>query len=789
MFVVSSNLSAIGYSSRFSAQKRPITVAHSARFGATVPVKTGGVMAGIAKAMDWIYREVWKELLVTDFVAMVNPRFWIALVKRGIDDARETGIREVTGMIALSPMSGWYHSAMLGLSKIFAKKKPIYFPAWVDRNAMDDFVTLFKDALHESKSPYEARQKLIERFVDGLSSTDSHVVSETLRTLSGNQLTGPEAQLPHMLGDIANSPMQQEAKARLKARFSFRDESPLGGTIPIDRSVQERLKEALSEERRRLLALPDPNMSDSLLAEKLEHYRNSMARELRIEASAQYVPESSWLDARKTDAIEAGFSDSVNLGERVRGRKRDEILDHFTNFLHQFADPVLADEQGLISKNAFHPKQKHAVLENMVGPDGLIPYAHRIKHFLIWIPFSTALTTATSFAFINNWITKRKYNGKVFFPGEGIYPEQKTDTTSLKSKASASTALQAVPQKPGQLYTSSYTVTPGFSKNSTFRNPSPQVLWPTAFNTPSFKQTPFSTPFKAQPFTSPFTSQNAIQPQFGSLGSTMMRAFDYPVARMTPLRHAQFIYAVIIVSRCVAALQRSYNEFREHATRDILGWATWFYLSHMWQRVLLGKLLPLLSKEYATVYKPLLVKEVTTLPQGTGLKASIQRLNWRLHNPLYRIEITSAEQLRDRKKQMLDHLWKKLQQQVEEKALPNTAREAIQQQTEALFKESYVPVHNLLERAWQWRQVAKFTGFAMVFAVLGIGINYLNMYLTNKNVKAGKVGLNREATATPPQPGIQYPRSYPPSFSPTSTPIPIPAPWPQPPRAAQAQWG
>jgi hypothetical protein len=38
------------------------------------------------------------------------------------------------------------------------------------------------------------------------------------------------------------------------------------------------------------------------------------------------------------------------------------------------------------------------------------------------LPMFTAIMTAGAFTFFNQWLTRRKHGGKIFFPGEGVPP-------------------------------------------------------------------------------------------------------------------------------------------------------------------------------------------------------------------------------------------------------------------------------------------------------------------------------------------------------------------------------
>lgn len=188
------------------------------------------------------------------------------------------------------------------------------------------------------------------------------------------------------------------------------------------------------------------------------------------------------------------------------------------------------------------------------------------------------------------------------------------------------------------------------------------------------------------------------------------KAADFRNLGETTVNMIKLMYGMVIASRIVAAGTRSWNEMREAATRDIMGYSFWLFLVPILQRatILLG--------QKDTDYKNALLRK-TAQPTGEGLKASIKKLMW--HNPTVKYQITSSQEIKDWTAQTMKYL---------ERQGHSKDSEAVQKATQYFEK--------LLAK----RRVVTGVGFAITIGVIGIGINLFNMYMTEKAVKAGKVG-------------------------------------------------
>lgn len=125
--------------------------------------------------------------------------------------------------------------------------------------------------------------------------------------------------------------------------------------------------------------------------------------------------------------------------------------------------------------------------------------------------------------------------------------------------------------------------------------------------------------------------------------------FDFVEVGKSSIRHNQVVYGICIVSRLIAAASRSWNEVREHAIRDLMGWTFWFYATPMLHRFLLKGFAPKDVKDLVIHTRP--------QPDASGVMGKLKLLNWYV-NPLARWEIPTTVQLEQRLSQSLTMLGK-----------------------------------------------------------------------------------------------------------------------------------
>lgn len=208
-----------------------------------------------------------------------------------------------------------------------------------------------------------------------------------------------------------------------------------------------------------------------------------------------------------------------------------------------------------------------------------------------------------------------------------------------------------------------------------------------------------------------------------------LKHFDFREVGASPVNQIQLVYAACIVWRLLAANERrkasptkSWNEIRESALRDSVGYAFWFFGTPTLQRLYLATV----PKEY----KKALIQEnpgTAAKPPANGwqhIKETIRK--W---NPITGYAIPTSEQVKDLKAQALHDL-KKLD-------IPAS-------------HENFQKVDNYYKKLLTHRNMATGIGLLSTIGLLGIGINYLNFYLTRKNMERRAKELQKPDFPTAP---------------------------------------
>lgn len=205
--------------------------------------------------------------------------------------------------------------------------------------------------------------------------------------------------------------------------------------------------------------------------------------------------------------------------------------------------------------------------------------------------------------------------------------------------------------------------------------------------------------------------------------SKALQYFDFRDLGFSHVGQIQLVYAGCILWRLIAANERrkaspsqSWNEIRESALRDSVGYAFWFFGT------------PTLQRLYLKVFPPKEMEKALIQPtrnQETGLWATIKK--W---NPISGYAIPTSEQVRDMKTQAIA----RLEDASIEKSSGNFQR-----------------VEKYYKKLLHHRNMATGMGLLSTIGLLGIGINYLNFYLTQKNVRAREMSLLKPPFPRPPQ--------------------------------------
>ncbi|WP_303672532.1 hypothetical protein [Vampirovibrio chlorellavorus] len=205
--------------------------------------------------------------------------------------------------------------------------------------------------------------------------------------------------------------------------------------------------------------------------------------------------------------------------------------------------------------------------------------------------------------------------------------------------------------------------------------------------------------------------------------SKALQYFDFRDLGFSHVGQIQLVYAGCILWRLIAANERrkaspsqSWNEIRESALRDSVGYAFWFFGTPTLQRLYL-KVFPSQEMEKALIQP--------NRNNETGLWATLKK--W---NPISGYAIPTSEQVRDMKTQAIA----RLENASIEKSSGNFQR-----------------VEKYYKKLLHHRNMATGMGLLSTIGLLGIGINYLNFYLTQKNVRAREMALQKPSFPRPPQ--------------------------------------
>ncbi|MEB3286752.1 MAG: hypothetical protein VKJ04_04555 [Vampirovibrionales bacterium] len=189
----------------------------------------------------------------------------------------------------------------------------------------------------------------------------------------------------------------------------------------------------------------------------------------------------------------------------------------------------------------------------------------------------------------------------------------------------------------------------------------------------------------------------------------LLKSLDFTDFAKTTANQVKLIYGMIILSRIAAAGTRSWNEVRETIVRDGSGFAFWLFTVPMFERLMLYAM----DHKYQ---KGLVIQKPK--PIGSGFKAALKKLNYAI-NPLKRWEAPTSNQIKDRMAQVLDQLQK----------------QGIGKDTD-LYRQTALKFKRVADKV----NAVKGAGVLLTIAMLGFVLPLLNIAVTRKNVKEGKVG-------------------------------------------------
>ena len=211
---------------------------------------------------------------------------------------------------------------------------------------------------------------------------------------------------------------------------------------------------------------------------------------------------------------------------------------------------------------------------------------------------------------------------------------------------------------------------------------------------------------------------------------------DFTSIGTSPVKQIGLIFSSLITWRLLAANERRrasvskrWNELRENLMRDLLSFAFWFLGVPVLQRLYLRAV-----AQHNPQLKDILIQRMQAqATQGKGV------LNWlKSNNPIHNWYIPSSQQVKDQMHQALQ-------------PLKNTGVKPdadVYRQTEATYL-------NLIKH----RNLATALGLGSTILLLGVGINLLNFYLTQKNILQNQQGSQPfPPPALPPMPKAAVPQ-------------------------------
>lgn len=267
---------------------------------------------------------------------------------------------------------------------------------------------------------------------------------------------------------------------------------------------------------------------------------------------------------------------------------------------------------------------------------------------------------------------------------------------------------------------------------------------------------PAAKPAQAKGTTAQAVQKPASPLRFGAgfQVNRLLKALDFQELATTSVKQVMLIYAAIIFSRFLSAIQRMRqdplhrtNEIKETAARDPLGFTLWIFGIPVLQRLFL-KSNPLIPKHYRQA-----LVEIADAGQSTqGVMGKLRWLN-RKFNPL-RWSIPSREQVSN---------------------YMHYSLEKLEQAGFGKGSADYTKLHDYFEKGLlRYRNLATLLGWGVTIAMLGVGVMFFNIHSTRKR-NAAKLKGQQQPTAQTPGQSSAGPGSTPSTSSPPSVPSAYPA--------------
>lgn len=427
----------------------------------TKNIQFGGVGDIVSAAIGAIDKSRPAELITSDVLGMLVPRTGVAAGFRGMDDARETLIREGAGVVCVAMLAGLSNQAMVHL---LGNRVGFYNPhgtpgkAWIGAKNLRVFSELYDESLKngEVKSIDKARADFVKQVLSRLESGDRQLSLEG-RLTNLKQLSSPDAEkaLERMVRDVHGDKVGSNILSNYKTWFKAGKTDELRTNF-----LKDGWGKLSTEGRQALTEYFEPNATAKLDQQAWDKVHNEttglsgnklqrafLKERLRLALAHFKTTDAKFGEDIDKLALNKNLTSVVNLMDEqgkealLAGRSRKDLLKEMKYFLEHYVDraafavshakdgkalgkPLTWSEQqaGLRAK-LFHNSAQGFMgkLFGKVFPkaeDGLVTATLKAKNAYTWVPISIAIIANGITTFLNNYVTQKKYGGKVFFPGE-----------------------------------------------------------------------------------------------------------------------------------------------------------------------------------------------------------------------------------------------------------------------------------------------------------------------------------------------------------------------------------
>jgi len=617
-------------------------------------------------------------LVFTDLAGMTIPRTTIEWKKRGAFCGQETFFREFTCVLANTFMTGWLGNlAYRFLRSPYLNPLGMDHKAWIDAKSLSAYQDVLKELMASSKinSSLQLQKAFLQTVFQRLQSTDAiaKLSSQELKNLGVFDFSHyfpdkgmfSKAHVDQLVETYLHGyPSSGKDNSFTQRAFNVEElvHNRIKDTVyqhEVDKAVHKATAKFLEERPAKLSANEKMLLSfiqTDARSKALEEQKLAVRRLIR---RGIFIQEKPFMKALYDFAVTEGkMSDHVSLldakGGRLVSQSMSDWLSKTKYFMEEFLNRTLADPTSgrIPAKTLPLDRIKRQLLAKQKGvwafvspkaSDDLLTYAYRSKFFISVIPLAIMTSFGFSMVYINNWLTRRRTGGRIFFPGEEALLEQE----------------RRQHQKGG--------------------------------TKPTFGHAPY-----------------------------LLKKWDFENLGTSTVGQSKFIYTWIILSRWWKA--RTWNELRENMRRDALGWYFWFMGSPLMQIGLATLVVPQISP----AAKHFILSKIPTHNENP-----FQQLTKAIINPYNVWHIASDKQIAQRKEQILSAMKAQGKNQV----AMNSVKKLFE--TTRMLRTTFMSTF----------------GIAFSTAMIGIGIMFINIALTRKDVRKNRLGYTQPPPETPsPQP-------------------------------------